>query len=240
MGVNGLHNKMKRILVVCAHPGDEILGCGATMALHVRQGHHVRVMVMGDGWTSRVKSMEKAMSVVDLDVIEEQGRAALKILGVEQVEYLRFPDNRFDTLPLLDLVKEIERVKQQFAPDIVYTNSPFDLSVDQQKTSRAVVTAFRPQPGDNSTELLCFEVPSSTEWNALDGAGFFAPNYFLDVSEALAIKISAFQQLGSEVRPWPHPRSLEAIEYQAKSRGASVGVSAAETFMLLRTVKTIG
>lgn len=240
MGVNGLQDKTKKILVVCAHPGDEILGCGATLALHARQGHQVRVLVMGDGWTSRVKSVEKAKDVVDLDVIEEHGRAALKVIGVDQVEYLRLPDNRFDTLPLLDLVKAIEKVKQTFVPDILYTNSPFDLSIDQQKTSRAVVTAFRPQPGDNGTELLCFEVPSSTEWNAVGGAGYFAPNYFIDVSETLDVKIKAFQLLDFEVRPWPHPRSIEAIEHQAKSRGASVGVSAAETFMLLRAVKTIG
>ncbi len=240
MGVKGMQDKRTKVLVVCAHPGDEILGCGATLALHVRQGHQVRVLVMGDGWTSRVKSVEKAKDVVDLDVIEKQARAALKLIGVEQVEYLRFPDNRFDTLPLLDLVKEVERVKQRFAPDILYTNSPFDLSVDQQKTSRAVVTAFRPQPGDNRTELFCFEVPSSTEWNVLGGTGNFSPNYFVDVSETLSMKISAFQQMGFEVRPWPHPRSIEAIEHQAKGRGASVGVAAAETFMLLRAVKTMG
>lgn len=231
---------MKKVLVVCAHPGDEILGCGATLARHVRQGDEVRVLVMGDGWTSRVKSVEKAKDVVNLDVIEDQGRAALEVIGVKQVEYLRFPDNRFDALPLLDLVKAIEKVKRQFIPDVLYTNSPFDLSVDQQKTLRAVITAFRPQPGDNRTEILCFEVPSSTEWNMLEGAGHFAPNYFVDVAETLATKIDAFQRLTSEVRPWPHPRSVEAIEHQAKSRGASVGVTAAETFMLLRTVRTGG
>lgn len=230
----------KNVLVVCAHPGDEILGCGATLALHVRRGDQVRVLVMGDGWTSRVKTVEKAKDVVDLDVIEEQSRSALKVIGVEQVEYLRLPDNRFDTLPLLDLVKAIEKVKRQFSPDILYTNSPFDLSVDQQRSSRAVVTAFRPQPNDNRTDLFCFEVPSSTEWNTLKGAGVFAPNYFVDVSATLALKISAFQHLSFEVRPWPHPRSIDAITHQAKNRGASVGLEASEAFMLLRAVKTIG
>lgn len=235
-----MRKEVKKILVVCAHPGDEILGCGATLAQHVRQGHQVRVLVLGDGWTSRVKSVEKAKDVVDLDVIEAQGREALKVIGVEQVEFLRLPDNRFDSVPLLDLVKEIESVKRQFSPDILYTNSPFDLSVDQQKTSRAVVTAFRPQPGDNYTDLFCFEVPSSTEWNALGGGGGFVPNYFVDVSEALDIKISAFLKLSFEVRLWPHSRSIEAIEHQAKSRGASVGLPAAETFMLVRAVRAAG
>lgn len=234
-----MSDRSRKVLVVCAHPGDEILGCGATLALHVKRGDDVRVLVMGDGWTSRVQSMEKARDVVDLDIIERQATAALGVLGVRHVEYLRFPDNRFDALPLLNLVKAIERVKRDFLPDVLYTNSPFDLSIDQQKTSHAVVTAFRPQPGDNNTELLCFEVPSSTEWNALGSFGRFAPNYFVDTSETLAQKMSAFQQLTFEVRPWPHPRSLEAIEHQARVRGSSVGLTAAETFMLMRAVKRI-
>jgi len=240
MGVKGLQDKTTKVLVVCAHPGDEILGCGATLALHVRQGHRVRVLVLGDGLTSRVKSVEKAKDVVDLDVIEEQGREALKALGVQEVEYLRFPDNRFDTVPLLDLVKEIEKVKRKFYPGFVYTNSPFDLSVDQQKTSHAVATAFRPLPGDNRTRLLCFEVASSTEWNVNGDQNAFTPNYFVDVSATLPMKIKSFEKLRFEVRPWPHPRSTRSIEHQARIRGASVGVSAAEAYMLLRGVQTIG
>ncbi len=230
---------MNKILVVCAHPNDAVLGCGATLALHTQRGDQVRVLVMADGWTSRVSSLEKAKDTVDLDVIEAQANTALKKIGVDHGEYLRFPDNRLDVVPLLDLVKSIEKVKRKYIPDILYTNSPYDLSVDQQKTFRAVITAFRPQPGDNRTELLCFEVPSSTEWHPLGGGNVFTPNYFVDVTDTLALKISAFAELSYEVRAWPHPRSLEAIEYQAKSRGAAIGVNAAETFMLMRTVKAI-
>jgi LmbE family N-acetylglucosaminyl deacetylase len=230
---------MKKILVVCAHPSDAILGCGATLALHVRKGHQVSVLVLGDGWTSRVRSLEKAKDMVDLEVIEEQSRNALKTLGVQNVTYLRYPDNRFDTIALLDIVKEIETVNRKVMPDIVYTNSPFDLSVDQQKTSRAVITAFRPLPGDNHAELLCFEVPSSTEWNTIGAVGHYAPNYFIDISSTLEKKIKAFLLIKVELRNWPHPRSVDAIEYHAKTRGASVGIAAAETFMLLRVIKNI-
>lgn len=228
---------MTKVLVVCAHPGDEILGCGGTMIHHVRCRDQVRVLVLGDGWTSRVRTIEKARDVIDLDVLERQGKSALACLGVDQVDYLRLPDNRFDTLPLLELVKEIERVKRSFAPDIVYTNSPYDLSVDQQKTSRAVITAFRPQPGDNMTALYSFEVPSSTEWNIAEGVGNFAPNHFVDISTVLGEKIEAYKKLSLEVRPWPHPRSPDAIGYYAHSRGAAVGLDAAETFVLLRSVR---
>lgn len=228
---------MKKVLVVCAHPGDEILGCGGTLALHAQRGDDVRVVVLGDGWTSRMKSLEKGLESVDLNVLEKQGREALAILGVKEVQYHRFPDNRFDNVPLLDLVKVIEPVKDRFAPDVVYTNSPFDLSVDQEKTCRAVVTAFRPQPRDNHADLYSFEVLSSTEWNLIDRTRSFTPTYFVDIEATLPLKLKAFQRLETEVRVWPHSRSLESIGHHAKSRGASVGVPAAEAFVHLRSVK---
>lgn len=195
---------------------------------------------MADGWTSRVKSVEKGLDAVDLSVLEDQGRQALQVLGIDDVEYLRFPDNRLDSLPMLDLVKAIERVKNQFSPDIIYTNSAFDLSVDQQKTCRAVVTAFRPQPNDNLTEIYCFEVLSSTEWNQAEGTRTFSPNYFVDIGTSLEQKLAAFQKHSFELRPWPHSRSLESIGFLAKSRGSSVGLEAAEAFMMLRCVKRPG
>ncbi len=230
---------MKRVLVVCAHPGDEVLGCGGTLALHVQRGDEVCVLVLGDGWTSRIKSVEKGLEAIDLNVLERQGREALAALGVHRVEYFRFPDNRFDIVPLLELVKTIERVKDQYGPDVVYTNSPLDLSVDQEKTCRAVVIAFRPQPQDKQTALYSFEVLSSTEWNMLEHARAFSPNCFVNIEDTLDLKLNAFNQLRSELRPWPHPRSLESIECQARSRGASVGVRAAEAFMVLRLVKDV-
>jgi len=194
---------------------------------------------MADGWTSRVKSIEKGRDAVDLAVLERQGRQALAVLGVSDVDYCRFPDNRFDTLPMLDLVKVIEEVKNQYMPEVIYTNSAFDLSVDQQKTCRAVVTAFRPQPNDNLSEIYCFEVLSSTEWNQAEGIRTFSPNYFVDVEKTLDIKIRAFQQMSLETRSWPHSRSLDAVNYLAKSRGSSVGLAAAEAFVLLRAVKVL-
>ena len=230
---------MKRVLVVCAHPGDEVLGCGGTLALHTQRGDDVRVLVMGDGWTSRMKSLEKGLEAVDLDALERQGRDSLAILGVKEVQYLRFPDNRFDNVPLLDLVKVIEPVKDRFAPDLVYTNSPFDLSVDQEKTCRAVVTAFRPQPKDNQVDLYSFEVLSSTEWNLIQRAQVFTPTYFINIETTLELKLKAFRKMETELRPWPHSRSLESIEHHARNRGASVGVTAAEAFVLLRSVKTV-
>lgn len=228
-----------KLLVVSAHPGDEILGCGGTLALHVRRGHEVRALVLGDGLTSRVRSIEKAKDLVDLGAIEEQARAALKEIGVEQVRYLRLPDNRFDTVPLLDLVKVVEASKKGYAPDIVYTNSIYDLSVDQRKTARAVGTAFRPLPGEHPAEILSFESPSSTEWNMTPSGRSFSPDSFVDISETLNVKLKAFEHIAFEVRAWPHHRSIQSIEHLNRSRGAAVGVDAAEAFVLQRAVRVL-
>lgn len=225
------------VLVVCAHPGDEVLGCGGTLALHAKRGDRVRVLVLGDGWTSRVRSLEKGAEALDLDVLESQARSGLAALGVTDVQYLRFPDNRFDRIAMLDLVKSIEAVKAAHRPDIVYTNSAYDLSVDQRKTCQAVITAFRPQPGERAIELLAFEVPSSTEWNPR-GPVTFAPNVFVDIEAVLAAKIGAYKRFTHELRAWPHPRSPEAIENLAKHRGSTAGIGAAEAFVLLRSVRT--
>jgi LmbE family N-acetylglucosaminyl deacetylase len=227
---------MANVLVVCASPGDEVLGCGGTLARHARRGDTVRVLVLGDGWTSRVRSAEKGFEALDLDVLEEQSRSALARLGVETISYLRFPDNRFDTLALLDIVKTIEDAKRDFDADVVYTNSPYDLSVDQRFTVEAVLTAFRPLPGDNKATLMAFEVLSSTEWNQTGGRQGFAPNCFVDISDTLADKLAAYRAIYSEQRPWPHARSIEALEHLARSRGAAVGLEAAEAFLLLREV----
>jgi LmbE family N-acetylglucosaminyl deacetylase len=228
----------KKVLVLSAHAGDEMLGCGGTLALHAKRGDQVRVVVLGDGVSSRVRSLQKAQVLLDFDTLENQSRVALGTLGVEKVDYFRLPDNRFDTIPLLDIVKRVEDVKNSFVPDVVYTNSPFDLSVDERRTFQAMITAFRPQPNDNAAELYSFELLSSTEWNMPESPFGFRPNVFVDIESVLETKIKAFSRLESEVREWPHTRSLKSIEARARDRGASAGMTAAEAFLLLRSVRT--
>jgi LmbE family N-acetylglucosaminyl deacetylase len=147
------------------------------------------------------------------------------------------PDNRFDQVPLLDVVKLIERQKAEFLPQLVYTNTSIDLGVDQRITCQAVLTAFRPLPGETHSELLSFEVRSSTEWEAGINGVPFQPNCFVDISETVAAKLDALRALKTEIRPWPHSRSIEAVAHHARARGASVGFEAAEAFAILRSIR---
>ena len=226
----------QRVLAISAHIGDEILGCGGTLLRHVIAGDDVRIVVMGEGWTSRTSSLEKGLEAIDLDLFERQAREALGYLSITNVDFHRLPDNRFDRMALLDLVKIVESHKRQFMPTIVYSNSTGDLGIDQRLTSRAVLTAFRPLPGEQVSKILAFEVRSSSDWAVGFGEQGFQPNCFVNIADTLQAKIDAFSALRTEVRSRPHSRSVEAIASLAHSRGASVGLEAAEAFSILRSV----
>jgi len=225
-----------RVLVVVAHPDDEVLGCGGVIIRHTDRGDRVHVLVLGEGVTSRSESREQAPPQ-EIETLRTQSRMAAAILGVAQLVLRDLPDNRFDSLPLLDIVKEVERVRDEFQPEVVYTHHWGDLNIDHRLTCQAVMTAFRPHGGDKVRELLAFEVPSSTGWGYPSPDAAFVPNYFVDVSGTIERKIEAMLAYQSEVRPSPHPRSIEAMRALAEYRGAWAGLEFGEAFVLLRGVR---
>jgi len=218
-----------RILVVAAHPDDEVLGCGATMARHAAEGHEIFSLILGTGALSREKGTAEEVAA-----LKSQAQEAGRILGVREVRVLDLPDNRFDSLDLLDIVKRVEAEIGRVLPEVIYTHHGQDLNVDHKKTFEAALTACRPQPGLGVRRILSFEVPSSTEWQSPIASPLFAPNVFVDVSSTLHRKVKALEAYRGEVRPFPHPRSAEALRALALWRGASCGLSAAEAFVLIR------
>jgi len=220
------------ILVVAAHPDDEVLGCGGAIARHARAGDRVAIVIVGEGITSRPDGQR-----TELDALTTAARRASDLLGAASLELLGLPDNRLDAMPLLDLIQRIEAVKAKGSPDIVYTHHAGDLNVDHRRVHEAVVTAFRPLPGTKPVTLLFFEVPSSTEWQTTGSAPAFVPNWFIDIDATLDAKLAAVGAYASEMRPWPHPRSAEAVTHLARWRGASIGRPAAEAFMTGRHIE---
>jgi LmbE family N-acetylglucosaminyl deacetylase len=165
-------------------------------------------------------------------------QAAAKILGCASLEILALPDNRLDGVELLDIVKRVEAFVKRYRPSTLLTHHCGDVNIDHRIVHEAVISACRPQPGHPVKELLFFEVPSSTEWRPSGSGESFNPNCFVDISATLAKKLAALQAYVSELRPFPHPRSVQAVSALAQWRGATVGVEAAEAFILGR--KLIG
>lgn len=224
-----------RCLTVAAHPDDEILGCGATMARLAAEGAEVHVVILGEGATSRGDAPEPGRS--ETERLREQARRACAIVGAKSVEFEALPDNRFDELPLLEIVKRVETHVARVRPERVFTHHPGDLNVDHQLTCRAVVTATRTLPGQVVRELLSFEVPSSSEWAFGTTGPAFAPNCFVDVGGSLERKLEAMTCYESEMRPFPHPRSARALAAIATRWGSTAGCEAAEAFQIVRTLR---
>jgi len=225
----------RSVLVIAAHPDDEVLGCGGTMARHAKDGDKVHVVILAEGITSRDQKSNRENRKKELSALSEAARRANEILGVKTVELNDFPDNRMDSLARLEVVRVVEGFIDRFKPDIIYTHHAGDVNVDHRRVHEAVVTACRPMPGNQGVRtLLFFEVASSTEWQPPVSAIPFAPDWFVDVSTTLELKLQALQAYESEMRPWPHSRSVKALEHLARWRGASIGVEAAEAFELGR------
>lgn len=224
----------RSILILAAHPDDEVLGCGGAIAKLADQGAAIHVAFLADGVFSR--EADQATRRSELDNRRAASRKACEILGVKSLFFGDFPDNRMDTSALLDIVKIVETLIFEKQPGVVFTHHAGDVNIDHRLAHEAAVTACRPQRGHPVTTLLCFEVPSSTEWQLPGSGPAFAPNWFVDISSTLDRKLAALDAYASEMRAWPHPRSRQGVEHLARWRGATVGVDAAEAFILGRQI----
>lgn len=214
------------VLVCAAHPDDEVLGCGATMARHALEGDAVHVLILSQGLFSRQSASDNPDA--SLETLRSAARRANDLLGVRSIQFLDFPDNRLDSIDRLDVARAIETSIAELKPNIVYTHFNGDLNVDHVRVHEAVSIACRPVPGQPVRETYFFEVQSSTHWRPNVA---FTPSHFVDVSETLDRKLEALRAYEMEMRPSPHARSLEAVEHLAKWRGSLVGVPAAEAFV---------
>ena len=220
----------KKILVVAAHPDDEVLGCGGT--LNQNKNKIIQILFLSDGVSSRGENLNNE--------IKSRKNSAIKFsktISKLKPIFLNFPDNSFDRVKFLDIVQEIEKVIQKFKPDTILTHSSSDLNIDHQITHKAVMTACRPQPNFCVKEIYSFETLSATHWQSPSMKNVFNPNYFVGVSDFMDKKIKALQCYDNEMREAPHARSYESVENLSKFRGSLVGVKNAEAFCVERIVE---
>lgn len=230
--------KNKKILIVVAHPDDELLGIGATMHKLINEYKvKTHVVILGEGITSRSEKRDAGKWKKELAVHKKNILNAQKVIGYQGVSIYDLPDNRFDSVDLLDIIKIIEKEKNKFSPDIIFTHHGGDLNIDHQRTFEAVVTATRPLENERVSTLITFETPSGTEWRANTDPKHFLPNIFIEVSEKnVAAKIKAMECYEFEKRKYPHPRSPEALKIHAQRWGIATGKKYAEAFTLVRHI----
>ena len=222
----------ERILVIAAHPDDEVLGCGGTIARSIDAGHEVHILILGEGITSRYDARAEAPAD-ELEALQKCSQNAAAKLGCHNWTHCSFPDNRFDTVPLIEIVKCIENFALKIRPTIVYTQHGGDLNVDHAVTFRATLTAFRPMSGGSVRSLRAYEVGSSTEYAFKQFMPQFNPNLFVDISGFLEQKTAAMAEYHSEACDFPHPRSSQALVASAQRWGANVGSHAVEPFQII-------
>jgi LmbE family N-acetylglucosaminyl deacetylase len=218
-----------KVLLVAAHPDDEVLGPGGTVTRHVAEGDEVTILILADHGSVRYD--EERMREV-----RRAARAASSRMGVSEVRFGELEDQKLDVLPILEVTQRVEAMLQEVQPEIVYTHHRGDINRDHTVVHEATLTAARPYSAPFVRRVLCYETPSATEWAGPYPESAFVPNLFVDISDHLEAKLQAMAEYPSELREAPHPRSLEALRSHAAHWGSVIGVTAAEPFMLVREI----
>jgi LmbE family N-acetylglucosaminyl deacetylase len=228
----------KRIMIVVAHPDDELLGLGATFHKLIDEYNvQTHVVILGEGITSRSDNRDVKVWENELAIHRENIKKAQLAIGYHNTSIYDFPDNRFDSVALLDIVKVIEKEKLQFNPDVVFTHHGGDVNIDHQRTFESIITSCRPMKNEKVKMIITFETPSGTEWRSPTDPRHFLPNLFFSVSEEdVNAKIKGMESYEFERREYPHPRSPKALKIQAQRWGVVVGTDFAEAFCLIRSI----
>lgn len=223
-------------MIVAAHPDDELIGLGATMHKLIKeQGVVVHAVILGEGITSRSDTRDTEKWKEVLEAHHANMNAAGAHIGFSSIHSYNFSDNRFDSHALLDIVKVVEKEKELFKPDIIFTHNAGDLNVDHRYTFQAVITATRPMSCESVKAVICFETNSATEWQYSNHPENFHPNLFIEINEEdLQAKIDALAEYKFEIRDYPHPRSSKALRVLAEYRGYTSGYDMAEAFEIVR------
>ena len=224
--------KIKKLLVIAAHPDDELLGCGGTIAKFISGGVQIKILFLGEGSTCRFDNASSGEALSAINVRNLCAEKALQKLEVSDFEFSNLPCGRFDQIPIIEINKIIERAIKTFKPDTIFTHSEVDSNNDHKITHRSTIMATRPCGDHIVTNVFVYEVPSSSEWSFSQS---FVPNYFVSLTDAqLALKWNALECYKGEMRDYPFPRSWLSIEALARFRGVQSGNDFAEAFQLIR------
>jgi len=209
-------------LVIAAHPDDEVLGMGGTIK-KLSYDNEIHLCIITEGASAQYS---------DKKMIQKRKKSCEKssgIIGISKIHFLDFPDMKLDTISHLDINRQLEEIMNDFRPEIVFTTPSQDLNKDHELTFKSTLVAARPYSG-YVKKILSYELPGTVNSQ-------FNPNTYVDISEFISTKINAFKQYSSEVRKFPHPRSIKSIESLSIVRGVECGKNRAEAFQLIRSIE---
>lgn len=225
---------MKKVLVIAAHPDDEVYGLGGTIARLAYEGNEIHVLIVTDGSTSQYRNNDNLLEIIKIKKIETE--KVRQILNIKSIIYGNLPDMKLDTIPHIEINQLIESTIELIKPEIVFTHFWGDVNKDHRCIYESTIVAVRPIKKQSVKELYCYRVPSSTEWSPSILNNQFLPNTFVDISNFIEQKSKAILTYKTELRGYPHPRSVEYVKKQDEITGLKFGVSNAEEFMLLRKI----
>ena len=226
---------MDKVLIIASHPDDEVLGCGGLISKQKKRGSDVRILFLGEGSSCRFDNIEDKEAIAAIKYRQTCAKKALEFLGIKEYYFNDLPCGRFDTIPIIEINKLIEKKIEEFRPDSVFTHSLNDANSDHRITFQSTLMSTRPGALNSVKSVFSYEVLSSSEWNF---SSSFLPNYFLELEEDdLTTKIEAMKFYDTETKPYPFPRSSEGIKTQAMMRGMQGGFKLAEAFQLIRKLK---
>jgi len=226
---------MERVLVISAHPDDEVLGMGGTIAKYSALGYEVAVLIVTDGSTSQYKDDPRLLEIIETK--KEETKQCASILGVKHIFYGNLPDMKLDSIPHIEINQVIEKTILEFKPSIVFSHFYGDVNKDHRMIYESTLVACRPVSEQCVKRLLLYSVPSSTEWNAQNSVSAFLPNWYEDIyGEYSDKKYKAMECYITELRDYPHPRSIKYLKISDETEGNKVGLLAAESFMLIRAI----
>jgi len=220
------------ILVIAPHPDDEVLGCGGTIKKHTNKGDNVYLCIVTKAYTP---DWSKAF----IENRKKEIACAKGVLGIKEIFFLDLPTVKLDTVPQKKLNDLISNCVNKVKPEILYIPFAGDINKDHRLVFEASLVAARPKPNFSVKKIFSYEVPSETEWGTARAKGIeeiFIPNEYVDISETLEVKLKAMSCYKSELKEFPHPRSLKAITVSAEKRGSEAGLQAAEAFMIIREI----
>jgi len=215
-----------KILILAAHPDDEVLGCGGSIVKWSREGHEVYVHILSEGTTAQYDSSKIVVKRNNAELVKD-------ILRIKKYYFSDYPDAKLDTIPLLELTKTISKVVEEVQPEILISHHYGDINQDHKRVFEAAAIIARPQPNNPIKRFMSYEVPSSSEWGKMAYRQCaFNPNCFIDITNSIDLKLRAIETYNIELRPFPHPRSIEGIKNLSSIRGQNVGIKYCEGYVI--------